>query len=276
MRSPWPLLRHDPHLLRQRRAAHRARLHDGGRRRAHALAPAAAATRSSISPAPTSTASRSSARPRRKGVDAQGARRRDGRARSATTWDGLDIAYDDFIRTTEPRHYTAVQEFLQTIYDAGDIELGTYEGLYCVSCEAYYTEDELVDGNCPIHAAPGRARRRGELLLQAVALHRPAARVLRRASRSGAARVAAERGARLHPRRPAGLLDEPHVDQLGRAAAVGPEARRVRVGRRAVQLLHRGRVRRPTTRASPSGGPSTTTSSARTSCASTRCTGPRC
>jgi methionyl-tRNA synthetase len=71
------------------------------------------------------------------------------------TWDALDIAYDDFIRTTEPRHYKAVQQFLQTIYDAGDIELGTYEGLYCVSCEAYYAEDELVDdGCCPIHLRP--------------------------------------------------------------------------------------------------------------------------
>ncbi len=71
------------------------------------------------------------------------------------TWDGLDIAYDDFIRTTEPRHYAAVQTFLQKIYDSGDIELGTYEGLYCVSCEAYYSEDELVDGgNCPIHLRP--------------------------------------------------------------------------------------------------------------------------
>jgi len=69
-------------------------------------------------------------------------------------WDALDIAYDDFIRTTEPRHHTAVQEFLQLIYDAGDIELGTYEGLYCVSCEAYYAEDELVNGNCPIHDRP--------------------------------------------------------------------------------------------------------------------------
>src|SRR5438045_18272 len=62
------------------------------------------------------------------------------------TWDLLEIEYDDFIRTTEPRHYQAVQKFLQTIYDAGDIELGTYEGLYCVSCEAYYTEEELVEG----------------------------------------------------------------------------------------------------------------------------------
>ena len=71
------------------------------------------------------------------------------------TWDELDIAYDDFIRTTEPRHYRAVQQFLQAVYDAGDIELGTYEGLYCVSCEAYYIEDDLVDGNlCPIHLRP--------------------------------------------------------------------------------------------------------------------------
>ncbi|MFN2607480.1 MAG: methionine--tRNA ligase [Acidimicrobiales bacterium] len=69
-------------------------------------------------------------------------------------WDALDIAYDDFIRTTEARHTTAVQTFLQRIYDNGDIEKDTYEGLYCVSCEAYYTEDELVDGNCPIHGRP--------------------------------------------------------------------------------------------------------------------------
>ena len=106
-------------------------------------------------------------------------------------WDALDIAYDDFIRTTEPRHHKAVQEFLQLIYDAGDIELGTYEGLYCVSCERYYSEDELVHGNCPIHDRPVEHVDRGELLLQAVALRGPAARVLRRASRSGAARVRA-------------------------------------------------------------------------------------
>jgi methionyl-tRNA synthetase len=48
----------------------------------------------------------------------------------------------------------AVQRFLQAVKDNGHIELGTYEGLYCVSCEAYYTEDELVDGMCPIHGRP--------------------------------------------------------------------------------------------------------------------------
>jgi methionyl-tRNA synthetase len=70
------------------------------------------------------------------------------------TWRLLDIAYDDFIRTTEPRHHRAVQQLLQRVYDNGDIELGTYEGLYCVSCEAYYVEADLVDGNCPIHGTP--------------------------------------------------------------------------------------------------------------------------
>jgi methionyl-tRNA synthetase len=70
------------------------------------------------------------------------------------TWRRLGIAYDDFIRTTEPRHYAGVKQLLQACYDAGDIELGTYEGLYCVNCEAYYTEDELVDGLCPIHLRP--------------------------------------------------------------------------------------------------------------------------
>src|SRR6185436_14693585 len=69
-------------------------------------------------------------------------------------WRLLDISYDDFTRTTEPRHYRAVQQLLQAVYDNGDIELGTYEGLYCVSCEAYYTEDDLVDGNCPSHGRP--------------------------------------------------------------------------------------------------------------------------
>jgi methionyl-tRNA synthetase len=69
-------------------------------------------------------------------------------------WKLLDISNDDFIRTTEPRHYRAVEQMLQACYDNGDIELGVYEGLYCVPCEAYYTEAELVDGNCPIHGRP--------------------------------------------------------------------------------------------------------------------------
>ena len=70
-------------------------------------------------------------------------------------WAALDITNTDFIRTTEPRHYEAVAQFLQRVYDNGYIELDTYEGLYCVHCEAYYAEDELINGgNCPIHDKP--------------------------------------------------------------------------------------------------------------------------
>ena len=76
-------------------------------------------------------------------------------ARFREAWAALDISYDDFIRTTEPRHYDATQALLQRAYDNGAIELDTYEGPYCVSCEAYYSESELVDGNlCPIHLRP--------------------------------------------------------------------------------------------------------------------------
>jgi methionyl-tRNA synthetase len=75
-------------------------------------------------------------------------------ARFREAWDLLQISNDDFIRTTEPRHHRAVQALLQRIYDNGFVEKGTYEGLYCVACEAYYNEADLVDGNCPIHGRP--------------------------------------------------------------------------------------------------------------------------
>jgi methionyl-tRNA synthetase len=68
----------------------------------------------------------------------------------------LDIAYDDYIRTTEPRHQAAVEKLLRAVHGNGrdDIYLGEYEGLYCVACEAYYTESDLIDGKCPIHGRP--------------------------------------------------------------------------------------------------------------------------
>ena len=69
-------------------------------------------------------------------------------------WRQLRVSNDDFIRTTEPRHHRAVQQLLQAVYDNGHITKGTYEGLYCVACEAYYAEADLVDGNCPIHGRP--------------------------------------------------------------------------------------------------------------------------
>src|SRR6184192_2413698 len=67
-------------------------------------------------------------------------------------WDLLDVSYDDFIRTTEPRHKSAVQEFVRRIAAAGDVYEGFYEGWYCVGCEAFKQEKDLVDGRCPLHA----------------------------------------------------------------------------------------------------------------------------
>ncbi|MEA2434872.1 MAG: methionyl-tRNA synthetase [Actinomycetota bacterium] len=66
-------------------------------------------------------------------------------------WAALDISYDDFIRTTEERHEGPVGDFVQALYDRDEIYLGTYEGLYCVGCEGFKAEDELVNGHCPLH-----------------------------------------------------------------------------------------------------------------------------
>ncbi|QBI21101.1 methionine--tRNA ligase [Egibacter rhizosphaerae] len=67
----------------------------------------------------------------------------------------LGISNDDFIRTTEDRHTARVQEFMQRLYDQGDLYKSVYSGPYCVRCEAYYSESELVDGDqCPIHRQP--------------------------------------------------------------------------------------------------------------------------
>jgi len=75
-------------------------------------------------------------------------------ARFLEAWNALDISYDDFIRTTEPRHYATVQSFLTTIYQNGYIYKDHYEGLYCVSCEDYYTLEASDDGRCPVHHSP--------------------------------------------------------------------------------------------------------------------------
>jgi len=72
-------------------------------------------------------------------------------ARFREAWDALGISYDDFIRTTEPRHYESVQKFLTRIYENGYIYKDVYQGLYCVSCEDYYTIESSIDGKCPIH-----------------------------------------------------------------------------------------------------------------------------
>ncbi|GAA2527604.1 methionine--tRNA ligase [Streptomyces koyangensis] len=77
-------------------------------------------------------------------------------------WEHLEIANDDFIRTTEKRHTDRVQEFVQDLWDKGEIYKGGYEGPYCVGCEEYKLPGELLDGEgdfageklCPVHKKP--------------------------------------------------------------------------------------------------------------------------
>ena len=69
-------------------------------------------------------------------------------------WARLDISFDDFIRTTEARHRTSVTTLVSRLADAGDVYEGFFEGWYCVSCEAFKTEKDLEDGNCPVHRKP--------------------------------------------------------------------------------------------------------------------------
>ncbi len=64
-------------------------------------------------------------------------------------WAKMDISYDQFIRTTDEFHKKQVEEIFTKLYEKGDIYLGEYEGWYCVDCEAFWTDSQLVEGNCP-------------------------------------------------------------------------------------------------------------------------------
>jgi methionyl-tRNA synthetase len=69
-------------------------------------------------------------------------------------WRDLEIANDDFIRTTEPRHMERVQRFMQNLMEKGFIYEGKYEGPYCVGCEEFKLPGDLDDGKCKIHSKP--------------------------------------------------------------------------------------------------------------------------
>jgi methionyl-tRNA synthetase len=71
-----------------------------------------------------------------------------------STFEEVGFTYDRFIRTTDADHEKVVTDILQKVYDAGDIYFGEYGGYYCVGCERFYTEKEMVDGMCPDHQKP--------------------------------------------------------------------------------------------------------------------------
>ena len=64
-------------------------------------------------------------------------------------WNMMDISYDKFIRTTDDYHVKTVQKIFKKLYDQGDIYKGSYEGWYCTPCESFFTDTQLVNGNCP-------------------------------------------------------------------------------------------------------------------------------
>ena len=69
-----------------------------------------------------------------------------------TAWSALNIKYDHFIQTTQPNHEKFVQEFLQKLYDLGEIYKDEYKGIYCIGCEEYKMIEELEPGQvCPLH-----------------------------------------------------------------------------------------------------------------------------
>ncbi len=72
-------------------------------------------------------------------------------AQFSSLWPQLAVTNDYFIRTTDTNHIETVRLILKKVYDAGDIYFGKYEGYYCVGCERFYTEKELVNGLCPDH-----------------------------------------------------------------------------------------------------------------------------
>ena len=64
-------------------------------------------------------------------------------------WDLMNTSYDRFIRTTDADHEAMVAKIFRKLYEQGDIYKGSYEGMYCKECEAFYTESQIVDGKCP-------------------------------------------------------------------------------------------------------------------------------
>lgn len=71
-------------------------------------------------------------------------------------WRALDISFDDFIQTSEPRHHVGCQKFIQKVFDNGHIYKGAYEGLYCEGCESFKSDSDIKNagGVCPDHKVP--------------------------------------------------------------------------------------------------------------------------
>ena len=192
-------------------------------------------------------------------------------------WSALDISFDDFIQTSEARHHVGCRKFIQAVYDAGDIDKGSYKGLYCEGCEEFKTAKEAVapdgrelktiedveaaGGCCPNHPNdPAEGRRGGELLLQALRLPRPPPRPLRGPPRVHPAREPPQRDRQPRQVGPPGRLDHPEGLHLGDHGPVRRGADDLRLVRRPAELHHRPRLRqrRRVARSAATGRPPST------------------
>ncbi len=195
----------------------------------------------------------------------------------------IDIANDDFIRTTDERHEKNVQLFLQKLYDDGFIYAGRVRGPLLRRLRGVQAAERDRGRHRRVRRAEGvrhpleaaRTAAGEELLLPHERLLPEASRPLRVPARLRAARGGAQRGGLVRSPGPVRPVDLAVELRLGHQGAVGRVARRLRLVRRAPQLRH-GRRLRPGRRRSSNGAGRRRTSSAKTSCASTRSSGRRC
>ena len=155
----------------------------------------------------------------------------------------LEASADFFIRTSDPRHGERVQQVMQRVHDNGHTYLGTYEGWYCPRCADFKSESEIAEGNtCPIHHIPLDREQEENWFFRLSAFQEPLERLF--AERPDWVQPAVRANEALSFVRQ-GLRDvslSRGKITLGRAGAVGPEPRLLRLVRRAAQLLHGARA----------------------------------
>ena len=253
-----PVLRHHAHLLRQRRAPHRPRLHHGHRRRPGPLAPAAGRRR--VLPHRHRRARAEGAAGRRsQRSDPPGAGRPDQRPVPGGVGGARHRLrrFHPHLRASPPPGHVGLDagRLRQRLDRAAPLRGPVLRLLRGLLHRVRAARRHPVPD--PRH--PGRVAVGGELLLQAVPVHRPAARVVRRQSGCRDSRGQAQRGDRLDQGRSARHLHLAYLDHLGRAGSLGSRPRLLRLVRRPHQLRHRHRLRRPTPNGSPPGGRQFTT-----------------
>ena len=160
-------------------------------------------------------------------------------------WKLMNISNDRFIRTTDDYHVEAIQRVFRKMYDNGDIYKGKYSGKYCKDCESFWTETQLVDGKCPDCGRAVQDAEEEAYFFRLSKYAKPVQELLETGTfLEPASRVNEMINNFIKP----GLEDLrlAHQLHLGRARGLRSGPRRLRLGRRAVQLLHgAGPVQRP-------------------------------